>query len=314
MPQRLLEKLKPYVESMECENLIKHLDDQGKLSAWDNNPLMGVWLRHTAGQDIIAGIEDLAAGMFAARRPAAIGRMLVRRYNSTRENIKIRSPKIGKAVKTAKGKISVSSHGERQNFLTIEADTEIEVSDEWDLNYLENAEWNVMQAQTQEIGMTLAEYESQFIIDKLKTITTASSAGLVTLASNAALTPDMLITAWGNVLEQNGDVNTLIINPQQAVELFKNSEMKNQLILGEFANYSSGMLGMFMGMQIYMSTQVPKKQAFAFDKNRLLLAMWMRDRLITPYTPRVHVTGIQASCRLGVIFGDTKICSPIRAS
>ena len=252
MSQLVFEKIKKICNTVETENMVTNLQNQQNVDAWKNNPLLNMWAKanpqkNTAGQDITAGIDELASGMLSVKRPQNIGRMLVRRFNSARDNtLKVRKPKAGKSVKTSRGKISISSHAERQEFLDLTATTEIEVSDEWDLNYLESAEWNVVQSQTQEITETLQTAESQFIIDHLKTVTTASSAGLVTLGGSTKMSPDLMIQAWGNVLGKNGDANTFVINPARAVELFQEDDFKNQLILGQFANYAEGRLGNFM--------------------------------------------------------------------
>ena len=310
------QKLEALIESRECENMITHLENENNLREWENNPLLALYMKtHTASADVTAGIEELSANILDIKRPNTIGRSLVRSFSTTNVNgIKIRSPKKGKTVKTSHGKISIESHGARNDFLELKPEMEIEASEEWDLAYLESVEWNVMQQQTQEIMATLREYESQYLIDQITGIATADSAGLVTLGSTAKLTPDMLIQAWGNIIKQNGSPNTLVLNPDQIVDLLSNTEMKNQLILGQFANYQAGMVGMFLGMQLYVSTQVPENQAYAFDKNRYCWAIWRRDRLITPYSPRVHVNGIQASSYLGSIIADPTVCTPIRAA
>lgn len=314
---QIIDKLQKLAHSQECECMINHLQDTDELKRqWDNNPLLKIWAsqEHTAGQDNIAGIQELATQILEPRRPSHIGPSLVRRFNTTREVTKVRVPTVGKAVKTGSGKVSISSQGERNTFLELKPDTEFESSDEWDLNFLESAEWNVVSALTADIGLNLREIVSQFIINKMQSVTTAQSAGLVTLGSSASLTPDMLIEAWGKVLIQNGDANTLVMHPTQAVQLFQNSDMKNQLILGQFADYTQGMLGMFLGMQIYMSTQVTAGQAYAFDRTRFMYGIWRRDMLMTPYSPKVHTHGLQASSKLGVTFADTKVCSPIRGA
>ena len=314
MADVVFEKLRKIVNSQECENMITHLQDKDNIQDWARFPLMKQWAKHTAGHDLTAGIEELSSMVLQAKRASHIGTNLINRFNTTSDSIKVRVPTVGKAVKTEAGKISIASHGARNGFITLTPDTELEASEEWDLKFLEDSEWNVSAQQAAEVGISLRQLESQFFIDKLISVTTAGSAGLVTKGANAALTPDMLLTAWGNVLTKNGDANTLVLNPAQVVELLKNSEFKNQLILGQFANYQQGQVGMFLGMQLYVSTQIPAGAAYAFDKSRLLLAVYRRDRLMVPFSNKVHSHGIQVSSRLGVEFGDTEICSPIRAA
>ena len=313
---KITEKLKPIVNSQECENMVKHLEDQNNVDKWTNNPLLANYLKsnNTAGQDIVAGIEELSSTILSIRRPASIGQSLVRRFNSMRETIKVRSPIRGKGVKTNRAGVDPLSKGQRQGFITLTADEEFENSDEWDRAYVETAEYNVMAAQTQELGQNHTEDISQYLVDQVKSVKTADSAGLVAFNNSATLTPDMLITAWGNILSQNGDANSLVMHPDRAVDLLKNSEMKNQLVLGQFANYSEGRLGMFLGMQIYLSTQVPKREAYAFDKSRYLWGLWRRDRLVVPFTPGPNRTLLSITSRLGTLIADPKICSPIRAT
>ena len=193
------QQLEKLIETRECENMITHLQNDNNVRIWENNPLLALWLKtHTAGQDVTAGIEELAANILDIKRPNAIGRSLIRPFSTTNVNgIKVRSPKIGKAVKTSRGKISINSHGERNDFLELKPEIEIEASDEWDLSYVESAEWNVMQANTQEITTILREYVSKYLIDKITGVSSADTAGVITKGANTALTPDMLIQAWG---------------------------------------------------------------------------------------------------------------------
>ena len=291
------------------------VDVNSDLQAWQNNPLLKVYRRtHNAQQDATAGIQELSSMVLEARRPDAIGRDLVRLFETTHDAVKIRKPAKGKAVKTDRGTLSIQSKGERNEFITITPDDEIEASEEWDLKFLEDAEWNVASSQAASIAADLQELETEQIFKQLKAITNANAAGRVNKADTASLTADHLIDAWGLVKEQNATPDCCTMHPKDLTKLLKDDDFKDSTLLGEFANYSMGMVGMFMGMQMFVSSLHPENEIYVFDKNRVLMMALRRDRLVTPYEMAPHTMGIQISTRYGFAHGDTKSFALIASS
>lgn len=298
----------------ECHTMasvIQGKSDIGSLQDWKNNPLMKSWARaHSASQDETAGIQELSSMVLEARRPDAIGRDLVRMFETTHDAVKVRKPKRGKAVRTDRGTLSIHSRGERNDFITITPDDEIEVSEDWDRKYVEDAEWNVASANAMDVAMTLQELETEVIIAKIEGVSDSDSAGHVTYPSGA-LAADTLIDAWTKVKEQDATPNVCVVSPRGIGQLLKDDDFKDSTLLGEFADYGMGRFGMFMGMQILVSSLVNNAKAYVFDTNRLVFMALRRDRLIVPYEQQPHVTGIQVSTRYGMEIADSKALSPI---
>ena len=282
------------------------------LKNWKDNPLMQLYKRtHTASQDETAGIQELSSTVLEALRPDAIGRELVNIKETTHDAVKIRKRKKGKAVKTNRGTISIQSKGGRNDFITVRPDEEMETSEEWDLNHLEDAEWSVAPEQAEDASNDLMELETSLIMEKLKAITNTESAGKITRQSGG-ITADNLIEAWGKVKAKNATPDCCVLHTNQLVELMKDDDFKDATLLGEFCDYRRGMVGMFLGMQVYVSNLTPENETYIFDKMRVLYMALRRDRLMIPYELPPHTTGIQISTRYGFEYGDKQSLSQIR--
>lgn len=272
------------------------------LEAIEKSPFYRAAAKHTKSTDATAAINELSSVVLEAPAPDAIGRSLARVIETTKESIKVRLPARGKAVGTSRGNKSTSK-GQRESFVTITPDKEIEASDEWDLNYIEDSDWDVAAEEAQAVSVALKEKESQLIIDHLKNITATSLAGggLTGAATAGTLTYDDLATLWGKVKAGNFTPDVCAMHPDQATDLFKDSDFKNQLILGEFLDFANGKFGRtILGFTIMVSSQITAQHVYMLDSKMVALYALRRDSLITPYEKPPKITGIEISSRYGL--------------
>ena len=307
-------RLHSLVNGRECDTMLHQLETakESVVREWGTNPFVAAWVRtHGAEQDTTVVIDELSSRVLEARRPAHIGNDLVTRLDTTRDNVKIRLPKAGKAVKDARGGHSILSKGERQEFASITPDRYFDDKETWDQTAIEDADWNVAATQAANVGLNMSEIESQIKIDELTECTNNSiiPVGDTAGTESGPVTLDKLISRWGAVLAQNGAAQTMATEPLQLAALLKDSDFKDQTRLGMFADYSRGMVGNFLGMQMYVSTQIPTGKTYVFDRDRVVFYVVRRDRIITPYVEDGDQFAIKATSRYGIGKADTKVFS-----
>ena len=291
---------------------IRHLAD------WDTHPLLKPWrqgrgvLRHTAQHDTISGIQELSARVLEARRPKAVGRSLVNIMETTRPSVQFRvEDETGEAADTNRGGVTTSSYSVRNKWVTVKCDKEIEVSDSWDLNFLEDAEWNVNMSHAAAMGKNIMTRETTKILNKYKEITDADSAGKIVQAGNLAA--DNLTDAWSLIDQEDAEADTIVMHGKRFGQLLKDPDFKDSRLLGEFVNYRNGMFGNYLGMQIYKTNLMPKDDVYVFDSSRVLFMGLRRDRLMLPLN-EARKYGLQISTRYGLEFGDKKSFATIKAA
>ena len=295
------------VDPLEIEDVVAR-SVATSLDNWNNHPLLTSYMkqRHTAQHDTISGIQELSMKALQARRPKAIGRMLVNLMETTRPSLQFPIEEAGEATQTSNGGVTTHSYSMRHSWTTVNCDIEVESSDKWNLNFLEDAEWNVAAKNASAVAANVMERETKIILNKLKDIPSADSAGQTTLAANTNLTADHLIDAYAELENINAEPDCVVVGPKRHAQLLKDDDFKDSTLLGEFVNYRNGMFGQFLGMQMYKSTLVPTDHVYVFDKMRVLVMALRRDRLMVPLSEAPHKYGIQISSRFGLEYGDKK--------
>ena len=255
---------------------------------------------HAKSTDTTAAINELSNIVIDAAAPDAIGRELVRVIETTKESLKVRLPSRGVAVDGDGRGTKGNSRGQRESYVTLTPDKELEVSEEWDRSFIEDADWDVASEEAAELSRALQEKESAMIITHLEAVSAGSLAGgaNVGAATAGTLTFDDLATLWGTVKAENFTPNVVAMHPDQATDLFKDSDFKNQLILGEFLNYEEGKFGRtILGFDILVSSLVTAQRVLMLDSTKTLLYALRRDSLSIPYEKPPNISGMQISSR-----------------
>ena len=255
--------------------------------------------KHTKAQDATAAINELSGIVIDAAAPKAIGREFVRVIETVKESIKVRLPSRGFARKTGR-KTSTTSRGQRETFVTLTPTDEFESRDVWDTNYLEDADWDVASEEAAETSRALKELESQTIIDHIQAVATGSlaSGGLISAATAGTMAYADLVNLWAAIQAANFSPNKVYMHPDQAGDLFKDSDFKDSTILGEFVDIATGRFGRtILGTDIFVSTQVPATEVTMLDSNIAVLYALRRDSMVTTFDLPPNETGIQISTR-----------------
>jgi len=264
--------------------------------------------KHSKAQDATAAINELTNIVMDAAAPKAIGKEFVRIIETVRESIKVRLPSRGKARKTGR-KTSTTSRGQRETFVTLTPASEFEARDIWDTNYLEDADWDVASEEAAETSRALKELESQTLIDHIQAIATASLAtgALVSAATAGTMAYADLVNLWAAIQGENFTPNKVYMHTDQAGDLFKDSDFKDSTILGEFVDIATGHFGRtILGVDIFVSTQVPKTEVTMVDSNLGVMYALRRDAMVTTFELPPNETGIQISTRYDLQNGRTK--------
>lgn len=261
---------------------------------------------YSIGQEDTAAINELVTQIIEAPVPLAIGRDLVRIIETTKETIKVRKPSTGKARKTSRGK-KTTSKGTRNTYIPITVDDEYEASDSWDLNYLEDSEWNVLSEETTEVKRATDQIETEDIIADLVAI---ADGDLATGAEVSAGTSNLFVWAdfcnlWGAVASEDVVPNKVAMNPLQMADIFKTDQFVNSLMLGDFVDLSVGRFGRtILGTDVLSSSLVTSSDVFMLNADSAIMLALRRDSLINTWEDgKEKEFGVQCSSRYGRAYG-----------
>lgn len=198
---------------------------------------------------------------------------------------------------------TIRIHGERYDWVDIQTNIILKDGVEWTREFAEDARWNVMNRQLEELGRSIAQLETEKIVGLYAAIATAD------LASGAALAGGGTAMSWTKSVQlwdaiENEDFpspDLLIVHPKQASQLFTATEFINsQYLPSEQTELSRGLIGQALTMRIYKSSLCTNGVAHAVKKDVSGVMLIRRDITTEPYEdPKNGVFGIVASERIG---------------
>jgi len=198
---------------------------------------------------------------------------------------------------------TIRIHGERYDWVDIQTNIILKDGVEWTREFAEDARWNVMNRQLEELGRSIAQLETEKIIGLYAAIATAD------LASGAALAGGGTAMSWTKSVQcwdaiENEDFpspDLLILHSKQASQLFTATEFINsQYLPSEQTELTRGLIGQALTMRIYKSSLCTNGVAHAVKKDVAGVMLIRRDITTEPYEdPKNGVFGIVASERIG---------------
>jgi len=198
---------------------------------------------------------------------------------------------------------TIRIHGERYDWVDIQTNIILKDGVEWTREFAEDARWNVMNRQLEELGRSIAQLETEKIIGLYAAIATAD------LASGAALAGGGTAMSWTKAVQcwdaiENEDFpspDLLILHSKQASQLFTATEFINsQYLPSEQTELTRGLIGQALTMRIYKSSLCTNGVAHAVKKDVAGVMLIRRDITTEPYEdPKNGVFGIVASERIG---------------
>jgi len=287
-------------------------DSQQSMHDLSKNPLMKALMKqHALTTDTTSALTEATSIVLDASSPLAIGRNLVRIIETTKESVQVRKPRFLRAVKTSR-KQKGASGGSRSDYLTINVTEETEASELWDMNFLEDADYDVAAEEAASLGRNHDVLETQRIIDFLNNISSADIAGS---ANVSAITPgtftfDDIVNLWNQVTRTDFLPDTLVLHPDQLADLMKEDDFKDSTLLGQFFDPAQGKFGqLIMGLKILSSSLMTSGTTFVLDTNSVVMYPLRRDKMLQSFQPTIKEFEMQVSSRFGIAEGRPETLS-----
>jgi len=197
---------------------------------------------------------------------------------------------------------TVRIHGERYDWVDVQTSVFIKDGVEWTWEFAEDAKWNVMNRQLEELGRSVAQLETEKIIALYGGVAASDLAGGSALpGGGSAMSWTKAVQLWDVIENEDFHPDALIIHSRQASQLFTATEFINsQYLPSEETELSQGLIGQALTMNIYKSTLCTNGVAHAVDKSAAGVLLIRRDITTEPYEdPKNGVFGVVASERIG---------------
>jgi len=267
------------------------------------------WINNYFKQGMKEGIFSDMAGALGkihdvvveAAKPNLIARQIID-VRSTEEALErfIKAKKSVAYVGAEGGIIRLA--GERYETVDIQTNIIIKDGVEWAKEFAEDAKWNVMNRELEELGRSIAEQETAKIIALYEAVAAADLAGGAEIAGGAAvLSWSKLVEMWDAVEGEDFEANTMFLHPKQVSQLFTATEFINsQYLPSTGAALTRGEIGQALTMQLLKSSKCTNGKVHAVSKPASGVLLIRRDITTEPWDdPRAGKFGIQGSERIG---------------
>jgi len=289
----------------------QHLDVQVKTAY--RNPFCMSYLKTGMKEGILSDMAGALGSIHDTVVEAAKPNLISRQVIDVRTTTELleRFPRAKKSVAyVASESGTVRIHGERYDTVDIQANILIKDSVEWTREFAEDAKWNVFNRQLEELGRSLAEKETERVLNLYNAIAAGDLAsGAKQAGANADFSWNKLVQMWNAVEGEDFHPDTMFMRPLQVSELFTATEFINsQYLPSSEVELSRGLIGQALTMRLYKSSLVPQdtgqtgyNQVFAVDKSVAAIMLVRRDLTTETYEDAKNgVFGIVASERIGL--------------
>lgn len=308
--------LPKFHESLLNEEWYKaEFDQKVKAAETRRNPFIMQYLKLGMKEGILSDMAGALGKMHDAVVEAAKPNLIARDIIDTRTTTEAleRFPRAKKSVAyvgAEGGRIRVV--GERYDWVDVNTNIIIKDGVEWTREFAEDAKWNVMNRQLEELGRSIAQLET----DKIIALYAAISAG--NLATGAELAGGGTVMSWNKSVElwdavdsEDFQADALILHGRQASQLFTATEFINsQYLPSSQSDLARGMIGQALTMNIHKSSRCTNGVAHAVDRKIAGILLIRRDITTDPYEdPRNGVFGLVATERIGYAILRSKAVS-----
>lgn len=293
-------------EAIQKDNDVKQ-DLPGIFERAKSNPMVNAVMREAILSDVSGALGKLHDSVIEAAKPALIGRELIWVMPTTESMVRFPKAKLGKAKKTAE-LAQTWIHGEKYATTDVKTNIEIRSGAEYSKKFFEDATWPVMERQAAEVGRSIAELETEKILDLYDNISASDLAGGDAFNGSGALDWAGFVGFWKRLKKQNFSAKILAINPEQAADLWQEDKFIHSFYFGDQADVARGILGQsYLGMKIAVSTKVTDGTVYAIDTDIAAAMLLRRDIMTEPFeNPRDDRYGVVASERIGLGVLKTK--------
>jgi len=267
------------------------------------------WINHYARLGLKEGIfSDMAAALGAihdvvveAAKPNLIGRQIIDTRTTTEALERyIKAAKSVAYVGTENGIVRLA--GERYSTVDIQTNVIVKDGVEWSREFAEDAKWNVMNRQLEELGRSVAEKETALIIALYEAIAAGNLAGGAEIAGGG------LVMSWTKVAEMFDAAvcadwarpDVLFAHPKQLDQLLTATEFINNQYMPSGGLSNSGQFGQVLTMNMFGSTKCTNGKVHVASKIPAGVLLIRRDITTEPFEdPRQGKYGIVATERIG---------------
>jgi len=251
--------------------------------------------------DMTAALGKIHDVVVEAAKPNLIGRNIIDVRTTTEALERFMKAKKSVAYVGAEGGIARLA-GERYETVDIKTNIIIKDSVKWTKEFAEDAGWNVLNRQLEELGRSVAELETAKIIALYEAIAAADLAGGAVIAGGAAvLSWSKLVEMWDAVEGEDFEADTMFMHSKQMSQLFTATEFINsQYMPSSGVQISKGQIGQALTMSLFKSSKCTNGKVFAVSKYPAGVMLIRRD--ITTETfedPRAGEYGVVATERVG---------------
>jgi len=289
----------------------QHLDAQVKTAC--RNPFCMAYLKTGMKEGILSDMAGALGSIHDTVVDAAKPNLISRQIIDVRTTSEVleRFPRAKKSVAyVASESGTVRIHGERYDTVDIQANLLIKDSVEWTREFAEDAKWNVFNRQLEELGRSIAEKETERVLNLYNSIQASDLAGgAVQAGGNTDFSWSKVVQLWNVIESEDFHPDTMFMRPLQVSELFTATEFINsQYLPSSEVELTRGLIGQALTMRLYKSSLLPQdtgqsgyNQVFAVDKSVAAIMLVRRDLTTETYEdPKNGVFGIVASERIGL--------------
>jgi len=266
-----------------------------------SNPMVNAVMREAILSDAAGALGKMHDVVVEAAKPALIGREIIWVMPTTEALVRFPKAKLGKAKITAE--LSQTwIYGEKYETADVKTDVEIRAGAEYSKKFFEDAPWPVLERQTAEVGHAIADLETERILTLYDGISAGDLAGGAAYNGAGTLNWAGVVGFWNRIKKENFSAKVLVINPEQAGDLWQEDKFIHSFYFGDIADVRRGILGeTYLGMKIVVSTKVTDGTVYAIDTDVAAVMLLRRDVLTEPFeNPREDRYGIVASERIGL--------------
>ncbi|RJS79674.1 hypothetical protein CW708_01860 [Candidatus Bathyarchaeota archaeon] len=192
----------------------------------------------------------------------------------------------------------------KTSYVDITCDIIIKAASEWTREMVEDATWNVMDYELQDLGKAVAVQETEKVLSVYDAIDASNLAGGSKLDGEAAnLSWTMLLKLFNVIIGENYKPTVFAMNPIHAIQLLDDDKFVHSAYLPSESKIRNGVLTEIqpLNVKVVASTKITAGTVYAIDTDAAAVMLIRRDLTSEPYEdPKEGLYGIVASERIGI--------------
>jgi hypothetical protein len=252
--------------------------------------------------DTIAAVGHLQQQITQLAYPEFIGRKIIN-VEPTKEAVE-RFALAGKAVGYAYAEgVATRLSGDKNQSVIVNMNNYAECSEQWTMDFIEDASPNAIDNIKQRIASALALDETEAVLELYGEVADDDLAGGEALdQGNKAMDWNAVMKLHNAVRSENWKPTVLVLNNTQLSQLLlDNRFIEYEYLPSKGMDLEAGLIRKILGMDVESSTLVPKGTAYALDKDIAGTMLIRRDVNVEDWSnPREDNYGLKATTRFGL--------------